>query len=106
MKGIESVDKAIAIKDDYMEAIAYKNLLLRLQANLIKDPARQQALIREADQLRDRAEQMRKAKNTADQLVGVAPSAQGPTFASGRRRPFSCTCRPAPRPTRVYLPRP
>jgi len=64
MKGIESVDKAIAIKDDYMEAIAYKNLLLRLQANLIKDPARQQALIREADQLRDRAEQMRKAKNT------------------------------------------
>jgi tetratricopeptide (TPR) repeat protein len=64
MKGIESVDKAISIKDDYMEAIAYKNLLLRLQANLIKDPARQQALIREADQLRDRAEQMRKAKNT------------------------------------------
>ena len=64
IKGIESVDKAIAIKDDYMEAIAYKNLLLRLQANLIKDPARQQALIREADQLRDRAEQMRKAKNT------------------------------------------
>ena len=65
MKGIESVDKAIQIKDDYMEAIAYKNLLLRLQANLIKDPARQQALIREADQLRDRAEQMRKAKNTS-----------------------------------------
>jgi tetratricopeptide (TPR) repeat protein len=64
IKGIESVDKAIAIKDDYMEAIAYKNLLLRLQANLIKDPARQQALIREADELRDRAEQMRKAKNT------------------------------------------
>ena len=65
MKGIESVDKAIQIKDDYMEAIAYKNLLLRLQANLIKDPSRQQALIREADQLRDRAEQMRKAKNTS-----------------------------------------
>jgi len=65
MKGIESVDKAIAIKDDYMEAIAYKNLLLRLQANLIRDPGRQQALIREADQLRDRAEQMRKAKNTS-----------------------------------------
>ncbi len=64
MKGLESVDKAIEIKDDYMEAIAYKNLLLRLQANLIKDPAKQQALIREADQLRDRAEQMRKAKNT------------------------------------------
>ena len=65
MKGIESVDKAIGIKDDYMEAIAYKNLLLRLQANLIKDPGKQQALIREADQLRDKAEEMRKAKTAA-----------------------------------------
>ncbi len=65
MKGIESVDKAIQIKDDYMEAIAYKNLLLRLEANLIKDPGRQQQLIREADQLRDKAEAMRKAKSTS-----------------------------------------
>lgn len=62
LKGIEAVDKAIAIKDDYMEAIAYKNLLLRLQANLIKDPARQQALLKEADGLRDKANEMRKAK--------------------------------------------
>ena len=46
LSGIEAVDKAIAIKRDYMEAIAYKNLLLRLQANLEKDPARQQALLR------------------------------------------------------------
>ncbi|MBP7776639.1 MAG: tetratricopeptide repeat protein [Acidobacteria bacterium] len=65
MKGLESVDKAIEIKSDYMEAIAYKNLLLRLEANLIKDPRRQQALIREADELRDKAEAMRKAKNTS-----------------------------------------
>ena len=65
VKGLESVDKAITIKDDYMEAIAYKNLLLRLQANLIKDPAQQQRLIREADQLRDKAEEMRKAKNAS-----------------------------------------
>jgi tetratricopeptide (TPR) repeat protein len=67
VKGIESVDKAISIKSDYMEAIAYKNLLLRLQANLIKNPAEQQRLIREADQLRDKAEEMRKAKTAAAQ---------------------------------------
>jgi tetratricopeptide (TPR) repeat protein len=65
--GIASVDKAIEIKNDYMEAIAYKNLLLRLQANLIKNPAEQQRLIREADQLRDKAEEMRKAKTAAAQ---------------------------------------
>jgi tetratricopeptide (TPR) repeat protein len=62
LKGIEAVDKAIEIKNDYMEAIAYKNLLLRLQANLEKDPAKQQALLREADQLRDRATELRKQK--------------------------------------------
>jgi tetratricopeptide (TPR) repeat protein len=64
MKGIESVDKAIAIKDDYMEAIAYKNLLLRLQANLTKDRPTQLRLLKDADELRDKAEAMRKAKNT------------------------------------------
>jgi tetratricopeptide (TPR) repeat protein len=62
LKGREAVDKAIAIKADYQEAIAYKNLLLRLQANLSKDPAEQQRLLREADQLRDRAEELRKQK--------------------------------------------
>jgi tetratricopeptide (TPR) repeat protein len=62
LSGLEAVDKAIQIKSDYMEAVAYKNLLLRLQANLEKDPARQQALLRQADQLRDRAEELRKQK--------------------------------------------
>ena len=62
--GIEEVDKAIALKSDYVEAITYKNLLLRLQANLEKDVARQQALIREADRLRDQALELRKKQQT------------------------------------------
>jgi tetratricopeptide (TPR) repeat protein len=60
--GVAAVDKAIAMKNDYMEALVYKNLLLRLQANLEKNPARQQALLKEADQLRDRAQELRKQK--------------------------------------------
>jgi tetratricopeptide (TPR) repeat protein len=60
--GIAAVNKAIEIKEDYMEAIAYKNLLLRLQANLEKDPAKQQALLKEADALRDKATELRKQK--------------------------------------------
>ena len=54
------VDKAIQIKSDYMEAIAYKNLLLRLQANLEKDQAKQSALLKEADKLRDQAMALQK----------------------------------------------
>jgi hypothetical protein len=65
MMGLGAADKAIGIKGDYMEAIAYKNILLRVQATLIKDPGQQQRLLREADELRSRAEEMRKAKATA-----------------------------------------
>jgi tetratricopeptide (TPR) repeat protein len=67
LSGLEAVDKAIAIRSDYMEAVAYKNLLLRLQANLSRDPAEQQRLLREADQLRDRAEALRKQKAAGTQ---------------------------------------
>jgi tetratricopeptide (TPR) repeat protein len=65
--GIEAVDRALNIKDDYMEAVAYKNLLLRLQANLEKDPARQKELLQEADKLRDRATELRKQKAAGTQ---------------------------------------
>jgi len=61
-KGVEAVDHALQIKADYMEALVYKNLLLRLQANLEKDPSKQQALIKQADQLRDKAQELRKQK--------------------------------------------
>jgi tetratricopeptide (TPR) repeat protein len=61
-KGLAAVDNALKIKPDYMEALVYKGLLLRIQANLEKDPAKQQALLKEAVALRDKAEEIRKAK--------------------------------------------
>jgi tetratricopeptide (TPR) repeat protein len=60
--GVDAVDKAISLKSDYMEALVYKNLLLRLQANLEKDRDKQQALLKEADKLRDQAQELRKKK--------------------------------------------
>lgn len=53
--GNEAIDKAIQLKPDYYEALTYKGLLLRVQANLEKDPARQQSLLKTADEFRDRA---------------------------------------------------
>lgn len=63
--GIDEVDKALALKPDYFEALTYKNLLLRLQANLEKDPGKQQALLKQADQLRDKAQELQKQKQAA-----------------------------------------
>jgi len=61
-KGIDAIDKALMIKPDYAEALVYKGLLLRLQATVEKDPAKQQALLKEADQVRDKAQDLRKQK--------------------------------------------
>ena len=62
IKGIEAADRALALKDDYIDALTYKNLLLRLQANLEKDPKVQQDLIKEADRLREQAIELQKRK--------------------------------------------
>jgi tetratricopeptide (TPR) repeat protein len=59
-QGIEAVDKALALKPDYVEALTFKGLLLRLEANVEKDPARQQALLKEATTLSDKANELRK----------------------------------------------
>lgn len=61
-KGLQAVDKAIQLRADYVEALTFKGLLLRLEANLEKDLGRQQALLREANDLRDKAEDIRKQK--------------------------------------------
>jgi tetratricopeptide (TPR) repeat protein len=58
--GNDAIDKALKLKADYPEALTYKNLLLRVQANLEKDPAKQQSLLKEADQFRDRAVEIQK----------------------------------------------
>jgi hypothetical protein len=60
--GMEAVNKAISIKPDYLEAIVYKGLLLRLEANMEKDRKKQAELLKEADALRDRAKSLQKSK--------------------------------------------
>ena len=75
MTGLTSIDKAIALNNQYMEALVYKNLLLRVEANLEKNPARQQALLKEAEQLSNRAEEIRKAN--AAGTGGAGPTGGG-----------------------------
>jgi tetratricopeptide (TPR) repeat protein len=63
-KGRQAIDKALQIRPDYIEALVYKGLLLRLQANIETNPARQQALIKEAESYSNQAEEIRKKKAT------------------------------------------
>ena len=70
--GLQEADKALALKSDYQDALTFKNLLLRSLALVETNPARQQALIKEADALKAKAEEMQKAKT-------AAPAAAAPT---------------------------
>ena len=63
--GLEAEDKAIAIRGDYVEALIFKNLLLRSQAFLEKDVKRQQALLNEATQLQEKVAEIRKRQQGA-----------------------------------------
>ncbi|HTL02681.1 MAG TPA: tetratricopeptide repeat protein [Vicinamibacterales bacterium] len=59
-KGLSEVEKALAIKPDYIEAIVYKGLLLRLKAAQSKDAKEQQDLLKKANQLQEQAAAMKK----------------------------------------------
>jgi tetratricopeptide (TPR) repeat protein len=62
MLGLAELDKALELNADYIEALTYKNILLRLQANLTEDLDEREELITQADELRDRAEELQKLR--------------------------------------------
>lgn len=62
MKGIEAANRALALNPEYIEALTYKNILLRMQGNLETDMARRTALYKEADELRNKAMELSKKK--------------------------------------------
>ena len=59
-KGLAEVEKALKIKPEYIEAITYKGLLLRIKAAQSKDPKEQAALLKEATQLQADAANLKK----------------------------------------------
>ena len=69
--GIAATDRALAVKPDYIDALIYKNLLLRMKANLESDPFLKQQLIAEADVLRNRALELNKGR------TAIGPSGAG-----------------------------
>ncbi len=75
--GIAATDRALALDPDYVEALIYKNILLRMQAQMESDPAAQQQLIAQADQLRAQALALQRQRTVLGMpdrnTVSVAP---------------------------------
>ena len=51
-QGIAAEDRALAIDPNFVSALVYKNIFLRLQANLTPDPSQRERMLAEADELR------------------------------------------------------
>ncbi len=88
-QGIAAADRALALKPDFVEALTYKNLLLRMRANLESDPALKQQLLAEADELRNKAIELNKTRtaigstNRGVMLGPVPPPPPPPPPAAG-----------------------
>jgi tetratricopeptide (TPR) repeat protein len=54
-KGLDAIDRALALRPDYFEALTYKNLILRQQARFEADPETQRLLLEQADALQRQA---------------------------------------------------
>ena len=65
MLGLAETDKALELNADYVEALTYKNILLRMQANLTDNVREREDLIAQADELRDRAEELQELRTGA-----------------------------------------
>lgn len=90
-KGLAAADRALALNPEYADALAYKSILLRHQANLESDRDRQRALLAEAD--RNRAEAIALAKQRAsNSAVPRDPSWPAPPAPPP---PPLLPCRPA-----------
>lgn len=63
-EGLKADDKALELNPEYIEAMVYKNILLRLQGNEETDMAKRAALYKQADDLRNKAIEMRRKKAT------------------------------------------
>jgi len=74
MAGLEASDRALALNDRYVDALIYKNILLRMQANDTEDLDEQEALIAEADVLRETAEALQKEQREGAAAAAAAAS--------------------------------
>jgi TonB family protein len=77
-QGIADEDRALRLQPEYMEALTYKNILLRLLANATADPVEQKRLVDEADGLRNRVIAAQRARQVGASAAGASGTAGAP----------------------------
>jgi tetratricopeptide (TPR) repeat protein len=65
IKGIAAEDKALQINPEYLEGLAFKNILLRQQATIERDPAVQKQILARANEVSAQVDAVRAKQNAA-----------------------------------------
>jgi hypothetical protein len=66
-EGIECLRKAIALRPDYDDAMAYLNLLYRRKADIVASDAERRQLLKMADDLIDQVKEIKEKRATQKQ---------------------------------------
>jgi Tfp pilus assembly protein PilF len=72
-EGMQMLDKAMAARADYDDAMAYQNLLLREKADLVDDTVERETLLKSADDYVEKSLEIKKKRSsqeTAGQVTG------------------------------------
>jgi tetratricopeptide (TPR) repeat protein len=72
--GLEAENKALALNDEYYEAVTFKSMLIQLQASRERSPAAQEKLLNEAKVLRERSLDLRKKQDAAAAAAAAKPA--------------------------------
>jgi tetratricopeptide (TPR) repeat protein len=64
-EGIQHLKKAIALRPDYEDAMAYLNLLYRQKADMVTSTDEREALLKQADELVDKVKEIKQRKMEA-----------------------------------------
>jgi TonB family protein len=73
LNGVAAEDRALAIQPDFVAALVYKNILLRMQANLTVDVQERNDLLKQADALRSKVI----ALKAAQEVMVFSPAPRG-----------------------------
>ncbi|HLZ93317.1 MAG TPA: hypothetical protein VKQ28_16535 [Candidatus Acidoferrum sp.] len=66
-EGITDLNKAISIKPDYDDAMAYLNLLYRRKADMVESKEEREALLKQADDLVDKVKEIKQKRSEQPQ---------------------------------------
>src|ERR1700681_4305975 len=68
-EGIADLQKAISIKPDYDDAMAYLNLLYRRKADMVESKEEREALLKQADDLVDKVKEIKQKRSEQPQAT-------------------------------------